>query len=121
MRASARLIVGRLALLVFIASVVLPNFANRHLLTAFDPDCGVFPTADHARPAFEAVKASSASHCAICHWLRSLRDTAPATTAQAVAAFIVTERVPTGAIDPAGHSPRFDPPSRAPPADASFS
>ena len=121
MRASARLIVGRLALLVFVASLVLPNFASRHLLTDFDPDCGAFPISDHARPGIEAVKASAASHCAICHWLRSLRETAPTAAAQPSAVFAASERVLSGTIDPAGYCPQLDPPSRAPPADASFS
>ena len=119
MRASARLIVGRLALLVFVASLALPNFASRHLLAEVDPDCGAFPITDHARAGIEVVKAAATTHCAICHWLRSLRETAPVATAQPVAAFVLTESVRSGAVDPAGYSPRFDPPSRAPPTFAS--
>ena len=115
MRAHARLLVGRLALLVFVLGLTLPNFASSHLLAEADPDCGAFPTADHARPGFETVK-SSAQHCAICHWLRSLRETAPAAVARPAAALVVTERVVVGRVDPAGHCPQFDAPSRAPPA-----
>ena len=115
MRAPARLLVGRLALFIFVIGLTLPNFASSHLLAEADPDCGAFPTADHASPSFEIVK-NSAQHCAICHWLRSLRETAPAAVARPAVTPVVTERVATGRLDQAGHCPQLDPPSRAPPA-----
>ena len=115
MRASARRFVGRLALVVFVIGLTLPTFASSHLLAETDPDCGALPTADHSRPGFETVK-NSAQHCALCHWLRSLRESAPSAIARQTTTLIVTERVVIGRADPAGHCPEFDPPSRAPPA-----
>jgi hypothetical protein len=114
MRAPARILVGRLALFIFVIGLTLPNFASSHLLAEADPDCGAFPTADHARPGFETVK-TSAQHCALCHWLRSLRETAPPAVAGPAAALVVAERVTIGRIDPAGHCPQLDSPTRAPP------
>jgi len=119
MRARARLLVGRLALFVFVLGLALPNFASSHLLAEADPDCGAFPTTDHARPGIEAVKAP-AEHCALCHLLRSLSETAPASTESLVVTFVVDGRCSIGAINPAGYCPQFNRPSRAPPTTSAL-
>jgi hypothetical protein len=118
MRARARLIVGQISLLVFLASLVLPNFANRHLATADDPDCGILAVTAHRQATFEtpADDAKAPEHCAVCHWLRSLRNTAPTPVMRPAPDFISAVAVTPQLPQAAGYTPTFDAPSRAPPA-----
>jgi hypothetical protein len=118
MRAPARLIVGHLALLAFLCSLVVPSFAYGHLLLDDDPDCGSFVAVFRHASAIGNSVGTVPEHCAACHWLRSLRNTAPTPVARPTPGLYTTRAELPVQPNGVGHSPTFDTPSRAPPASS---
>jgi hypothetical protein len=74
MPGALRRFVGRLTLLAFVSSLLVPVVTASHLAGEDDPACSPESVAAGHRTAQleDRTPPSTARHCAVCHWLRAM-------------------------------------------------